>query len=205
MNPARGTLVRVRLDDALKWGLFVTRYPDGELGLFYSKKLNKVPAALQKVTPVRVPLPESLDGADGAAIQQQFEAAIREFERLEKEKRQARKARRARQALREYEAELQAFRGALEQLHAGGIALGDLWLAYGPLEGMDNAQFNAAMAELSAHVDPYVPMACLTALEPYLEEHAGARIWLEGGRPRTDRPVLQPLLDQAYAEATAED
>lgn len=203
MNPARGTLVRVRLDGGLKWGLFVGRYPDGELGLFYSKKLNKVPAQLQKVTPVRVELPAALEEADGTAIQQQFEAAIRRFEGLEKEKRQARKARRAEAGLREYGPALAAFRDALRQLHGSGITLGDLWLAYGPLEALDNAQFQAAMAALSTEVDPYVPMACLTALEEHLAEYGEARLWLADGRPRSDRPALQPILDRAYAEATA--
>lgn len=205
MNPPRGALVRVRIEEGFKWGLFVARYPDGELALFYGKKLNKVPAQLQKVAPVRVRLPEAMDElseADGAALQQRFEAAIREFERQEKEKRLTKRTRQAQEGIREFAAELAAFKAALQELHTTGVALGDLWLAYGPLEAMTNAQFQAAMEQLSAEVDPYVPMACITALEPFLVEHGEAKLWLEDGRPRSDRKALQPVLDEAYAEAT---
>lgn len=102
-------------------------------------------------------------------------------------------------SLGELAGELDEFKRMLHRLYRDRISVREFMDAYGALNDMEDGAFTAAMGWVADEIDPYLPLLTFTYADPI--KHSNARIWIEGGRPRCDRPDLQRVLDKQYEQA----
>jgi len=99
----------------------------------------------------------------------------------------------------EFSSELDEFKCILHRLYHDGVSVREFMQAYGALNDMDDDAFTAAMGWVAREIDPYLSLLTFTYADQ--TKHGDARIWIEGGRPRSDRPDLQQVLDRQYKRA----